>query len=427
MSVAKVHVEMRRGIRSHRLKKTVLAAFWEPAPSIRARLGEFSARDWERAMFWLAVSGLALYFLDRLTTLGLEECLPPTVLARLRQNLADNRERTAWLFEEAITLNRELQQLEIPFAFLKGITLTPESVPDATYRCQTDLDLLIRESDSEPVYAVLEKLGYGLHASSGQTREFKAGPFGTATVHDIYKARRDRSLDLHLLAGTSNGARVMEDRLTRARLRSIQGAILPALSPPDIFVQQAFHLFKHMCSEHTRAFWVLEFWRHVIARRDDLAFWESVRLIAASEPQAELAIGVATMLASLIFGPFAPSQLTSWSMDRLSPAICLWIQLYGRQILLSDSPHSKLYLLLREQLDSDPSGVSVARKRLIFPIHLPPRVTRGESGESILTRLGRYRMQAKFALIRLWFHLAEGLRFAVESLRWQRRLMGVTQ
>ena len=114
-------------------------------------------------------------------------------------------------------------------------------------------------------------------------------------------------------------------------------------------------------------------------------------------------------------------------MDRLSPAICLWIQLYGRQILLSDSPHSRLYLLLREQLDSDPSGVSVARKRLIFPIHLPPRVTRGESGESILTRLRRYRMQAKFALIRLWFHLAEGLRFAVESLRWQRRLMGVTQ
>src|SRR6478735_8653597 len=81
MSLAKVHIEMRRGSRSHRLKETVLAAFWEPAPSIRARLSEFSARDWERATFWLAVSGLALYFLDRLTTLGLEDSLPPTVLA----------------------------------------------------------------------------------------------------------------------------------------------------------------------------------------------------------------------------------------------------------------------------------------------------------------------------------------------------------
>jgi hypothetical protein len=131
------------------------------------------------------------------------------------------------------------------------------------------------------------------------------------------------------------------------------------------------------------------------------------------------------MLASLIFGPFAPAELTSWSMDRLPPGICLWIQLYGRHILLSDSPRSKLYLLLREQLV--PSDAKVARKRLIFPIHLPPRVTRGESGESIFSRLSRYRAQAKFALIRLWFHLAEGLRFAIESLRWQRRLMGVTQ
>ena len=126
--------------------------------------------------------------------------------------------------------------------------------------------------------------------------------------------------------------------------------MLPALSAPDIFVQQAAHLFKHMCSEHTRAFWVLEFWRHVIARRNDVAFWRSVRLIAASEPQAEIAIGAATLLASLIFGPFAPAELTSWSMDRLPPGICLWIQLYGRHILLSDSPRSKLYLLLREQL-----------------------------------------------------------------------------
>ena len=404
-----------------------MAAFWEPAPSIRARLSEFSARDWESGMLWLAVSGLALYFLDRLTTLGLEECLPPAILFKLRQNLADNRERTASLFDEAITLNGEFQRLRIPFAFLKGITLTPESVPDATYRCQTDLDLLIRESDSEPVYTVLEKLGYELFASSGQTREFKAGSFGLGTVHDIYKARRDRSLDLYLLGESSNGAQMTEDRLTRARRRSIQGAMLPALSPADIFVQQALHLFKHMCSEHTRAFWVLEFWRHVITRRDDVAFWGSVRLIAASEPQADIAIGATTMLASLIFGPFAPSELTSWSMDRLSPAICLWIQLYGRHILFSDSPRSKLYLLLREHLVRDSREVRIARKRLIFPIHLPPRVTRGESGEAMLFRLRRYLGQARFALIRLRFHLIEGLRFAIESLRWQRRLMGVTQ
>src|SRR4249919_1653773 len=108
MSDAKVRIEMRRTSRSYRLKETVMAAFWEAAPSIRARLGEFSVRNWQDAMFWLTVSGLALYFLDRLTFLGLEECMPSSILARLRQNLADNRERTVSLFGEAIALNQEL-------------------------------------------------------------------------------------------------------------------------------------------------------------------------------------------------------------------------------------------------------------------------------------------------------------------------------
>ncbi len=71
-------------------------------------------------MFWLTVSGLALYFLDRLTILGLEECLPSAILARLRQNLADNRERTVSLFDEAIALNQELRQLNISVRISEG-------------------------------------------------------------------------------------------------------------------------------------------------------------------------------------------------------------------------------------------------------------------------------------------------------------------
>ncbi len=128
------------------------------------------------------------------------------------------------------------------------------------------------------------------------------------TLHDIYKARRDRSLDLHLLGEMSNGTKITADRLTRAQPRPFRERCCRRSLLRIFLCSRPLHLFKHMCSEHTRAFWVLEFWRHVITRRDDVAFWRSVRLIAASEPQAEIAIGAATMLASLIFGPFAPCR-----------------------------------------------------------------------------------------------------------------------
>jgi hypothetical protein len=413
---------MRNDNRSSRLKDAIIAAFTESAPSMRVQLDEFSVCDWKKIMFWLDVSGLALYLLDQLILLGVEDCVPWEILMRLWQNLDDNRKRTASLFNEAIAVNEEFRKRKITFALLKGITLWPESVPNIALRCQVDLDLLVRDSDATEANAALGRLGYEVCAVSGNTREYKAGAFGTTTLKDIYKVRKERALDLHLLSAPSGRC----DRLNRADFRRIKGEIFRVLSPPDVLVQQAIHLFKHMCSEHTRAFWVLEFWRHVMARHDDLEFWRTVDAIAANEWQADIAIGGATMLTTLMFGEFAPYALTRWS-DQLPPGIRLWIQMYGRRILLSDSPCSKLYLLLRPQLVSNPDTVRAARRRLMFPVHLPPRVTRGETGEPFVHRLNRYWAQTRFTFLRMRFHAGEGLRFAIESLRWQRRLTGLTQ
>ncbi len=429
MKNAQVNIEIRTKSRSLRLKEAVIASFWEPAPSLRARFSEFSLTDWQRVMDWLDVSGLALYFFDRMRTLELQDCLPSPILWRLRRNLADNRDRTDSLFDEAVAVSSSLKKNNIVFALLKGITLPAESVPDTALRCQVDLDILVRESDAPQAQRCLQAHGYELDVISGSTWEFKAGTTGLSTLKDIYRIRPERAIDLHLLAGrkSGNAANFVSDRLNRAQLRSIQGVPMPVLSQADIFVQQAIHLFKHMCSEHTRASWVLEFWRHVIARRKDEAFWRQVELIASLEPQADQAIGAAVLLTSLVFGPCAPEQIADWSLDRLSPAVCLWIQMYGRHILFSDNPRSKLYLLLLRQLRPDSGAERTARRRLIFPIHMPQRVTRGAPDEGVASRLLRYRAQTRFFMIRLVFHAAEGLRFAVESIRWQRRLSEVTQ
>lgn len=421
MRIGPVQLEIRERSRAARLKRAVIASFYEPPPSINARLREFTVRDWNSAQYWLDVSGLALYFLDRIHSLNLQSCLPEPFVAQLRTRLDENRCRTRSLFAEAVAITKALRERNIDCAVLKGAALPPESVPDAALRSQMDLDLLVREVDAVAVRSCLSGFGYELDAISNGTWEFKAGPSGTSSLKNLYQVRPERSVEVHLQRKSER------DLLARVEWRSINGSVLPALSTADQFLLQGQHLFKHMCSEHTRASWVLEYWRHVCARRDHARFWHDVEAIAAVMPGSGVAIGAATLLTSSLFGPCAPRELSRWSMDRLTPEICLWIHLYGSRILLSDKPGSKLYLLLRRELQGNSASEKADRRRLIFPLHSPRKITRQSADESFPKRVRRFRVQAGFAARRLRFHIGEGLGFAIELLRWQRRSGRVSQ
>ena len=412
-------MSMRGPSRKLRLKNAVLASFYESAAEVAERLEEFSESDWRRALNWLDLSGLALYLLDRLTFLGLHGCLPTPILERLQRNLADNRERTAALFHEAVGIGRALKRNNISFALLKGVTLSPESVPEMALRCQMDIDILIRESDALAAGDIVMSFGYRLDCIKGLEWTFTAGTEKTMGIADIYKVRPQRMVELHLLpAADPTFAR--DDRLARARNRRFQHFELPALSPSDLFVQQALHIFKHLCSENTRALWLLEFWRHVLARRTNLAFWRRVESIAGAEPGADLAVGAVTLLTTLLFGPFAPEELSRWSMDRLSPEVRLWIETFGRRILLADFPGNKFYLLLRQQLNAGPSPPRVLGWRVLLPLHWwPTRITHGKAGERLYARLIRYRVETRYIWSRLRFHMETGLPYAIESWRWR--------
>jgi hypothetical protein len=399
------------------LRAAILASFAQDAGEVAEALSRFGENAWRRQLSWLDVSGVALYLFDHLRSLGQADLLPSAIQARLRQNLADNRERTAAMLAEAVDINRRFELADISFANLKGVTLSPESVPDPSLRLQLDLDFLILEADADKALGVLEGMGYRLVCKSGRTWEFKAGGSELPLREDLYKVKPQRSVELHLSA--ANGL------LERVVRREFLGVELPALSPVDVYLTQAEHLFKHLCSASTRAAWVLEARRHIAARAGDEEFWRSVGDRLEGEARLALAVALVALLVEDIFGDALPGYLSGLIEQHISPGVRLWIECYGLRVPLSGVFGTKHYLLLLAELPEFEARERGSLRSWLVPRGLPPMITQGFVGETVRSRMRRYRIQLRFILERLLFHVVEGLRYFIESFRFRRLLTGV--
>ncbi len=400
------------------IRQAVLLAFCDPLRDECLRLLRLSGKEWQRLFYWLDVSGLALYLFDRLGELGLRDELPPAVIDRLQQNMVDNIKRTGGMMEESVAIQREFQRAGVSYSVIKGRSLCPEAVSRPELRHQFDLDYLVAEKSIFDACQVLECRGYRLYAASGKSWEFKINERPHGSLRDLYKDSPERAVELHVESEYATG----HSRLSRARQRKMDGILMPVLSPVDLFLGQGLHAFKDVCSAFSRTAHLLEFYRHVIARRDDHRFWTELRSSAGSDRRASLGIGVVTYLLTSIMGDFAPHALTDWTVQSLPASVRLWVNKYGRRTIFGKPPGTKLYLLLQKELER--AGVPGKRsiKKSLLPLRLPPLVVRGSSSETVPVRIARYRLQGRVIFARLHFHIVEGLRYAWESYRWRQHL-----
>jgi hypothetical protein len=284
-------------------------------------------------------------------------------------------------------------------------------------RCQLDLDFLIDEKRAEDAHLILKARGYRLDVKASKTWEFRAGAFETATIDDLYKIKPQRSIDLHLVS-----AAALRQRLS---MRSFAGTMLPVLTPADQYVTQAKHLLKHLCCAFTRAAWLLEIRRHTLAHQNDTTFWSQVIRQTEEAPQAALALAFASLLSSEIFGDAIPVAVERYVTAKVTPPIDLWIKLYGAKALTADFPGTKIYLLLKAEVHPKTLTPLGGRRSDLIPLRLPRMIASGYVGENLASKLRRGRSQLFYILLRVRYHCVEGLRYACESLRFQRHLRGL--
>lgn len=397
------------------VREAALLIFCKPFPRQCLRLQNLSRREWRSLLHWLDISGLALYFLDRIVELKSAEWLPPGVLARLQENLADNTERTRGMISESIAIQLEFQTAGFSYANLKGLSLCPNSVPRPELRLQFDLDFLVAAECIQEARRVLERRGYRLHIMSGRSWEFRVNERPWLTLKDIYKDFRSYTVDLHGEPCVPG----IPSPLERLEWRELHGFRMPSLSPVDLLLGQGLHAFKHIYGGYSRAAHLLEFRNHVLNLRDDTAFWRELQVKAKHHPRASLELGVVTLLITRVMGDFAPKVFTMWTVDRLSRPVRLWVEMFGHRIALGGYPGDKLHLLLQKELEV--AGIAQKQKRslrqILLPLRLPSPVIQALPNESLFVQGRRHFMYLRLILERLSYHVVEGFRFA---LGWHR-------
>jgi len=398
------------------MRQAILQSFCGTQAAQSLQLSHISDRQWRDLLRSMDIGGLALYFFDRMNELQLGHILPSEIQARLQENLKDNTQRNRSLIQESASIQTDFQQAHLSYAVLEEFSLSSLSVPKPELRHQFDLDFLIAEECAPEARRILEGRGFTLYGISGRSLEFKRNVTPGIALKDLYKESSSFFVELHLEYSALGNPR-LRHRIVHQYFYDMQ---MPVLSPADRFWGQGLHAFKHICSEFSRASHLLEFYRHVIGRQEDHAFWESLKLVVDEKPRVSLGLGVTTLLITGVMGEFALEALTKWTVDTLPHWARLWVDLYAQRIAFANFPGTKLYLLPRRELDSTDAPLKRSLTRALVPFRIPAPVISRSSTDTLSVTVKRHRMQIQHLFFRARFHVLEGLRFPWESYRWRR-------
>jgi len=405
-----------------------------PCQEPLARLGNFGRPEWERTLSWLDDSGLALYLLERVDRAGAHSAVPESIRARLRQNLASNRQRLAEMKREFEFFNGRFEAAGVEFAALKGFALVPDFCPDAALRLQYDYDYLVRPECEEIARRTLQTAGYA-HKVQSPGREpqgaalFVSEPLSLPSAdQDFYGAALPRRVELHQGLWEPSGDRVRpdvpRDVLDRRRPVESQGMRFPALADEDALLFQVLHAFHHMLDHWCRPACFLEIAYFVSRQHARDPFWDRFRSRVEDRRYLPEIAGLVFSMATTLFGAPVPDEVARWSAR--SSVLPLWVREYGERWAVAPFPGSKLSLFMHSEFVGDPGVWKSVRRSRLLPLHRPAQVAEAGS-DGVASRWNAKWDQWRFVLRRVKFHLGALLNYAWHLPHWKRALRGVRE
>jgi len=401
-----------------RVAETVVAVLREPvSDQLPGKLATLRLEEWESSYHWLDANGLALYFRDALQRNHLESCIPCGVLARLDRCYTDNQSRLEHHLVEFQAINHAFQAAGIHYANLKGFTLEPDYCRDLSLRYQCDLDFTVRRNDAMSCRVVLQKLGYRLTSETSDTLEFKPAEDRLPDIADLYKPRNQQAVEVHF--GSPTGKLDLDEGcLDHVAWISRFSLSFPVVGELDMFFSLIFHLYRHLLSEWVRLSWFLELDWFLQRRARDVAFWRTVLERADADNDTAQALALVMAFCKQAFSRSLPDSLAAICSTQLREPVQLWVAHYGSEILFSDFPGNKLYLLLLRELSRSHNDWQDTSRKKLFPFHAPATVLHSNNWAE---RTSHIPGNAKYGLLRVSFHLREGFRYLLEQWRWRRR------
>src|SRR5579863_502390 len=227
------------------------------------RLRGFQEGEWRRTLPWLDHAGLSLYLLQQLRSLGATEVLPPSILSRIGDNLAQNRRRVDHMANQFAAINERFYQAGVNFAAVKGFSLVPDFCPDASLRTPSDLDYLVDRRSLPLARRVLGKMGYHLQRASDIEVKFHKMSSRIPTRSDDPHSRETEPLvELHVGFWNQKSTNIVlpepDFRLDQAPNHEWRGLRFPVLRKEDAFILQVVHIFQHVIEGWVKLCWLLE-------------------------------------------------------------------------------------------------------------------------------------------------------------------------
>jgi Uncharacterised nucleotidyltransferase len=327
------------------LAALIVAVFREDqCGSIHRELSEFTVEDWQQSYRWLDGSGLEIYLLDRLKTLGAEGAIPTKTRLRMERNCADNRSRMDAMFEEFMRIDQTMQRAELDYCNVKGFALAPWFCPAPELRRQMSIDFIVERASSAECAELLRQRGYFPHGIGEHLWEYRADTGKSQPGIGLYESHSDRSIRIYLVSADTAGAeRAPYNMLLRQQLHTWRGYTFPVPRPSEHFIALAIRMLGHFEIEWNRLAFLLEFKRFLDLYRHDDAFWSDVLELARKYPIRSIAVGTVTLAATQIFGGVPPQQLQAWTDDKIDGHIRRWSETHGWETLVAKSPGMSLH------------------------------------------------------------------------------------